>query len=193
VLEYHLYERGITRVERALQLTCLLSHASQFGYRALVWSSAAFLLADANAAIQNETREERTRDVGVDYPVDRSVGRIVGIRPCERARSWGLFAATGVARPSSWKPAGTAPIKVTHAANVHSSAITRIDLHQLTVSSGLPLSSTRPVDVSRRESGVRRGQLDVNRRQLCRLSGPAKNGGAAEVLVLLLRCATADL
>jgi hypothetical protein len=101
VLEYRLYERGITRVERALQLTCLLSHASQFGYRTFVWSSAASLFADANAAIQNETREERAGDVGVDYSVDRSVGRIVGIRPYERARSCGLFTATGVGRPSS--------------------------------------------------------------------------------------------
>jgi hypothetical protein len=114
VLEYRLYERGITRVERALQVTGFLSHVSQFGYRAFVWSSAAFLLADANAAIQNETREQRARDVGVDYPGDRSVGRIVGARPRESARSCGLFAATGVGLPRSWNAARTAPIKVTH-------------------------------------------------------------------------------
>jgi hypothetical protein len=60
-------ERGITRVEHALQATRLPPQAGQFGNRAFVWSSAAILLADANAAIQDEAREKRAGDVGAEY------------------------------------------------------------------------------------------------------------------------------
>jgi hypothetical protein len=129
-LENCLYERGITGVERALQVARLLLHAVQFSNRIFVGLSAAFLLADANAAIQDETREERAGDVGVEYPGERLVRQTGGPDLRESARSGGLFVAKCVSRPSSRNATRTASIKGTHTLNVHSPVITRIDLHQ---------------------------------------------------------------
>jgi hypothetical protein len=129
-LENRLYERGITRVERALQLARLLLHAVQSGNRTFVGSSTAFLLADANAANQDEAREERTGDMGVDYSGDRLVGQPIGPDLRESARTCGLFVAKCVSRASSRNATRTASIKGTHTLNVHSPVVTRIDLRQ---------------------------------------------------------------
>src|SRR5581483_1015706 len=59
--------------------------------------------------------------------------------------------------------------------------------------SGLPLTSAGPVDVACGKASVIRGQLDVYRGKLSRLTRSAERRGAAEVLIFLLRRASTDL
>jgi hypothetical protein len=57
----------------------------------------------------------------------------------------------------------------------------------------LPLTASGPVNVARRKTGIRGGELHIDRRQFSGLSRPAKYGATSKALILLFSGTPANL